>query len=146
MLSDFAIHPSLATSDVARARKWYSEMLGLEPLVKLPRLLAYQVGGTIFTVFETPAAGTAQNTVAIWGVDDVRAEIARLRRRGVAFEDVDLGPDGRTEEGILTTSDPVLGTALNAWFRDGDGNWISVVQQSEHPDDPPTANGWIATL
>ena len=135
MLSDYAVHPSLATSDVGKARDWHAQRLGLEPFLVFPSLLAYQVEQTIFTVFETPAAGTAKNTVAVWRVPDLLAEVARLRARGVAFEDLELGSDNRTIDGISTTTDPFGGVVRNAWFRDGDGNWISMVEQPDHPGD-----------
>ena len=135
MLSDYMIHPSLATADIVRARAWYAERLGLEPFVASDGLLAFQVDSTIFTVFETPAAGTAQNTVAIWRVADLRAEVARLRARGLVFEEVADDID-RTVDGVMTTSDPFGGTVLNAWFRDGDGNWISIVEEPDHPGEP----------
>jgi catechol 2,3-dioxygenase-like lactoylglutathione lyase family enzyme len=140
MLSDFEIHPSLATADLNASKAWYAEKLGLTPVADFPTLVVYRVGRTPFTVYETPAAGTAQNTVAMWGVDDLRAEVARLRARGLAFEELDYGPDDRTVDGIMATPDPVLGgdaTVLNAWFRDRDGNWISMVEQRDHPGEKP---------
>ena len=146
MLSDYSVHPSLATADVGKAREWYAQHLGLEPLFESPYLLAYQIGQSIFTVFETPAAGTAQNTVALWLVDDLRAEMTRLRARGVVFEDLDLGGDERTIDGIMTSKDPAGASALNAWFRDGDGNWIGIVEQEEHPGEPPVPPGIGAAL
>src|SRR5207247_11262322 len=76
MLSDYAVHPSLATANVDKARSWYAERLGLEPLLAFSGLLVYQVEQTIFTLFETSSAGTAKNTVALWRVPDLRAEIA----------------------------------------------------------------------
>jgi catechol 2,3-dioxygenase-like lactoylglutathione lyase family enzyme len=136
VLSDYAVHPSLATANIDKARDWYAERLGLEPVVSFPSLLVYQVGPTILTVFETLAAGTAQNTVAIWRVGDLRAEVTRLRPRGVLFEEVDEGGADRTIDGIMTTTDPWGGTVRNAWFRDGDGNWISLVEQPDHPGEP----------
>ena len=36
MLSDYSVHPSLATSDVEKARRWYAERLGLEPIRAYP--------------------------------------------------------------------------------------------------------------
>ncbi len=146
MLTDYPVHPSLATADAARARTWYAEHLGLEPIVEEPGLLAYQVEHTIFTVFETPSAGTAKHTVAIWGVDDLRAEMARLRSRGVVFQEVDLGPDHPRADGITTSSLAELGTAQNAWFQDGDGNWISIAEQTAHPGEPAQEYGWFASL
>jgi catechol 2,3-dioxygenase-like lactoylglutathione lyase family enzyme len=96
MLSDYMVHPSLATANIDKARGWYAERLGLNPLLAFPNLLAYQVGPTIFTVFESPGAGTAQNTDAIWRVPDLGAEISRLRSRGVVFAEVDEGGADRT--------------------------------------------------
>lgn len=146
MLSDYPVHPSLATADATKAREWYATRLGLEPALEFPGLLEYQVGESIFTIFETPSAGTAQNTVALWGVKDLRAEVARLQARGLVFEEVDLGPEHPRADGITTSTDPELGVALNAWFRDGDGNWISIVEQSAHAGERPDDGGWIAGL
>jgi catechol 2,3-dioxygenase-like lactoylglutathione lyase family enzyme len=127
LLTDSRVHPSLATADAARARAWYADKLGLEPVREWEGLLVYSLPPTTFTVYETPTAGTAQNTVAVWQVDDLRSEVTRLRARGVVFEELDYGPDDRTIDGIMTTAD-ARGPVLNAWFRDGDGNWISLVQ------------------
>jgi len=146
MLSDFAVHPSLATADVRRARGWYADRLGFEPVLDLGSLLAYQVGPSIFTVFETPTAGTAQNTVAIWLVDDLRGEVARLGSRGVVFEELEFGPSDRTIDGVMTTLDPMGGEVLNAWFRDGDGNWIGMVEQKAHAGEPPAQPGFGVSL
>jgi catechol 2,3-dioxygenase-like lactoylglutathione lyase family enzyme len=141
MLTDYEIHPSLATHDVPAARAWYRQRLGLEPFIESPNLLAYQVGPSMFTVFETPAAGTAQNTVAVWRVPDLAAEMARLRARGLTFEDVDSGGDDGTIDGVATTAGLLDGTVRNAWFRDADGNWISMVEQPDLPGDPPGQMG-----
>ena len=139
MLRDFRVHPLLATKDAVRARAWYSDKLGLEPVFERAGQLVYSVPPTIFTVYETPSAGTAQNTVAIWAVDDLQAEMARLRARGLTFEELDYGPDDRTVGGLMTS---VVGSGevLNAWFKDVDGNWVSFVQQApglgEAPPEP----------
>ncbi|HEX8024695.1 MAG TPA: hypothetical protein VF484_00680, partial [Candidatus Limnocylindrales bacterium] len=147
MLTDYPVHPSLATRDISLARTWYAQNLGLEPIVDLGSLLAYQIERTIFTVYETPAAGTAQNTVALWLVGDLHAEMGRLRARGLRFEDLDLGTDGRTVDGVMTNHDPTGGAeVLNAWFRDGDGNWIGMVQQPEHGDEKPAEPGIAMAL
>jgi catechol 2,3-dioxygenase-like lactoylglutathione lyase family enzyme len=140
MLRDFRIHPLLATSDAVRARAWYADKLGLEPVFEREGQLVYSVPPTVFTVYRTPAAGTAQNTVAIWRVDDLRAEMARLRARGLMFEELDLGPDDRTVDGIMTSLDGSR-EILNAWFKDSDGNWISFVQQAPEPGEEPAEPG-----
>ena len=146
MLTDYAVHPSLATQDVGRARDWYAERLGLEPFLTFPNLLAYKVGQTVFTIFETPAAHTAKNTVALWRVPDLRAEVGDLRSRGLMFEEQDFGGGERTIDGIVTSTEPDGGTVLNAWFRDGDGNWIGMVEQPDRPGEPPVQMGFGASL
>jgi len=140
MLRDFRIHPLLATSDAARARAWYADKLGLEPVFEREGQLVYSVPPTVFTVYHTPYAGTAQNTVAVWTVDDLRAEMARLQARGVMFEELDFGPDGRTVDGIMTSMEGPR-EILNAWFKDVDGNWIGFVEQPPEPGEEPPERG-----
>jgi catechol 2,3-dioxygenase-like lactoylglutathione lyase family enzyme len=125
MLKDFAIHPSLAASDIPRAKAWYAEKLGWTPTAEFDDLLIYGVGDSTVTVYETPSAGTAENTVAVMNVPDLRAEVARLRERGVVFEDYDL-PGLKTEDGIAAGD----AETDNAWFKDSEGNIISLVERS----------------
>ena len=128
MLRDYPLTPSLATADVERAKRWYGEKLALQPLWESPGFLGYQLGAGMFTVYETPTAGTAKNTVINYNVADLDAEVAKLRGRGVVFEDYDFG-DFKTENGILR--DP--SGFGDAWFKDPDGNTWSVLSD---PNDP----------
>jgi catechol 2,3-dioxygenase-like lactoylglutathione lyase family enzyme len=145
MLGDFRVHPILATADAVRARAWYAEKLGIEPVREWEGMLVYSLPPTVFTVYQTPFAGTAQNTVAVWGVDDLRAEVARLRARGLTFEELDFGPDDRTVDGIMVTLDGPR-EILNAWFKDADGNWVSFVEQPPEPGEEPREPGIIPML
>jgi catechol 2,3-dioxygenase-like lactoylglutathione lyase family enzyme len=119
----------LAASNLERARAWYAEKLGLEPYRAYEgELLVYRSGQTHLSVYRTPSAGTAKNTVAEWHVDDLRAEVAALRARGVVFEEYDFG-SSRTVDGILADSDG----SLNAWFTDSEGNILGLVEgQGDH--------------
>ena len=136
MLKDVPIHPSLATKDLAQARSFYADKVGWEPALEPPGTLVYQVGQSFFTVYESEYAGTAKNTVMNWVVPDLRAQVARLRERGVKFEEYDFG-DFKTVDGIMDTPD---GNA-NAWFKDVDGNIVGVIQ------DPSVADaGAVATM
>lgn len=141
MLSDATIHPSLATTDIDRARAWYADRLGWQPQRDYPGVLVYSVDGTVFTVYQSAFAGTARNTVAAWVVTDLRAEVARLRSRGLVFEDLDVG-EWKTADGIATAD----GGALNAWFRDADGNWVTIVQPGPEADEEPTPTGVSAMI
>src|SRR4051812_17439466 len=126
VVTEAPIHPSLAITDVVRSRAWYADKLGWEPTIEPPGgVLVYEIGGptSAFTLFETPHAGTAKNTVMNWNVADVRARVGELRERGVEFEEYDFG-EYRTVDGIMT--DPGSG-GMNAWFKDPDGNIIGIV-------------------
>lgn len=134
MLGDYPLNLAIATKDLDAARAWYSEKLGFEPMDSGPWLMMYREIDSTFTVYLTQSAGTAKNTVAIWRVEDLKAEKARLESRGVAFEEYDFG-DERTVDGILTSSDGMM----NAWFADGDGNIWSLVERAN--DERPPAIG-----
>ena len=122
-ITDAPIHPSLAVRDLDRARTWWADKLGWEPAREFDGLLVYEVGDSYFTLFTTPFAGTAKNTVMNWNVKDLRAEVARLKGRGVAFEDYEFG-EFKTVDGIM--ADP--GGGSTAWFKDLDGNIVAILQ------------------
>ena len=123
MINDAPIHASLAASDLPRARSWYADKLGWEPTLEPPTVLVYELFGSAFTLFETEFAGTAKNTVLNWNTTDVSATVARLRDRGVVFEDYDFG-EFRTVDGIMTDPDG----GKNAWFKDSESNIIGLTQ------------------
>ncbi len=124
-ITDASVHATLAVADLDKARAWYADKLGWEPLSisEVEGTLIYKVGDSYFTLYPTEFAGTAKNTVMNWNVDDLRGEMARLSGRGLTFEDYDFG-EIRTEDGIM--SDPAGG--LTAWFKDLDGNTVGVLQ------------------
>lgn len=124
-ITDAPVHATLAVADLDRARAWYSDKLGWEPLSisEVAGTLIYKVGDSYFTCYPTQFAGTAKNTVMNWNVDDLTAEVAQLKGRGVTFEDYDFG-EIKTEDGVMR--DPAGG--LTAWFRDPDGNTVALIQ------------------
>ena len=123
----------LAAADLARARAWYSNKLGLEPLHYFQdEEMVFRQGATHFSVYQTESAGTAKNTVGVWRVDDLRAEAAAIRSRGVVFGDYEIGGD-KTIDGIYT--DPDDGS-LAAWFMDSEGNTLGLVEAHGEPIRP----------
>ncbi|MFC5954736.1 VOC family protein [Streptomyces pratens] len=119
----------LPAQDLERARRFYSEKLGLEPVDERPGGLLYRCGGTEFAVFRSAGASPGTFTQMGWQVDDVEAVVAELRRRGVVFEVVDL-PGFRTEDGIaeIEGNYPSKGARGEraAWFRDSEGNMLGI--------------------
>ena len=122
------IAPMIAAADLGRARAWYAEKLGLEPhRVYDGEVLVYR-SLTHLSIYTTPSAGSAKNTVAEWHVDDLRGEMAWLRARGLVFEEYDFG-NSKTVDGVMV--DPEDGS-LNAWFTDSEGNVLGIVE--DHGD------------
>ena len=122
MLHEFMCFAALPASDLGRARRWYSEKLGMEPTQDGADGLQYETGkGTGFLLYESTFAGTNQATAMGWIVPDVDTELADLRQRGVTFEDYDM-PGLKTEDGVVTMPDGSKG----AWFKDSEGNILSV--------------------
>lgn len=128
-------HGSVATRipvrDLARARRFYAEKLGLEPDEERPGGLLYRCGSGAFALFVSGGAASGDYTQMAWEVADLRATVAELRARGVVFEEYDL-PGMKTVDGIaeIEGNYPSKGGAgeLAAWFRDGDGNLFGIGQ------------------
>ncbi|MET8813093.1 VOC family protein [Streptomyces sp. NPDC004549] len=119
----------LPAQDLSRARRFYAEKLGLEPVDERPGGLLYRCGGTDFVVFQS--TGTSPGTFTQMGfqVDDLAAVVSELRAKGVVFEDVD-SPGFRTRDGIaeIEGNYPSKGARgeRGAWFRDSEGNLLGV--------------------
>jgi catechol 2,3-dioxygenase-like lactoylglutathione lyase family enzyme len=124
VLENTPLTAALPASDLERAKRWYSEKLGLEPVEEDAYGGAhYEAGGTHFLVFLSPFAGTNQATAAGFNVDNFDEIIDQLRSNGVTFEEVDFGELGKTVDGVISTPD---GSGKAAWFKDSEGNILSV--------------------
>ena len=100
MLKDKVVAATLAVSDLERAREFYEQTLGLEPVDENPGAVTYRVGPSFLVVYPSDYAGTNQATGATWAVgDDFEAAVEDLREKGVTFEQYDL-PD-TTREGDI---------------------------------------------
>jgi hypothetical protein len=123
MMKQMEVFTVLPAADLERARMYYHDKLELDPDGTVGDNLVYRVGnGTGFELYETPNAGTAQNTQMSWITDDLDAEMARLRERGVVFEDFDT-PGLETVNGVAIADD-----MKTAWFRDSEGNFLCISQ------------------
>ena len=125
MLDAYPLYVDLPAVDLARAKAWYRAKLGFAPVLEGPFGLVYRSGGIFFRIYRTDAAGTARNTAASWIVDDVAALVHVLRAREVRFEEYSAESGGPpTIDGIARSSDG----AASAWFRDSEGNILSINQ------------------
>ena len=123
MLQKSPMYAYIPAKDLARARRFYEEKVGLKPKQEIAGGVAYEfAGGTACFLYPTPNAGTSQARQAFWQVDDVEREVAELKARGVTFEEYDT-PGMKTVNGIATGGD-----AKAAWFKDSEGNIMAVIQ------------------
>jgi len=103
LLARSRVATRLPAQDLDRARRFYSEQLGLEPVEERPGGLLYRCGGAEFQLFQSTGASPGSFTQMSWEVDDIEAVVSELKRRGVVFEEVDLPGvygGGRTRDGI----------------------------------------------
>ena len=122
MLTDKKTYATLPTSDLARARRFYEGALGLRPEMVTEGGVMYSSGGTQFFVYPSrnKAGGHTQMS---WLVNDIKAEVAGLKAKGVTFEEYDR-PGIKTVDSVVQ-SGPAVWTA---WFKDPDGNLLGLTQ------------------
>lgn len=124
MLKNAAIIPYIPVADVARARKFYEEKIGLKPKQEYAGGVVYECGkGSWVFMYPSGGAGTSKASTAFWAVDDVAAEVAELKARGVVFEEYNM-PQFKTVDSIATA-----GGAKTAWFKDSEGNTLAISQR-----------------
>jgi catechol-2,3-dioxygenase len=123
MLKDAPIVPYIPATDVTRARRFYEQKVGLVPREEFAGGVVYECGDRSWIyLYPTPNAGTSKASQAFWEVDDVEAEVADLKSRGVVFEEYDM-PGLKTVNGIATG-----GGTKAAWFKDSEGNILAIIQ------------------
>ncbi|MGW1882648.1 VOC family protein [Streptomyces sp. NPDC001970] len=131
MFDSARVATRLPAQDLDRARRFYAEKLGLEPVDERPGGLLYRCGGSDFVLFRSTGASPGTFTQMAWEVDDIEAVTQELRRRGVVLEEVDA-PGMKTVEGIAVIEGnyPSKGASgeRGAWFRDSEGNMLGIGQ------------------
>ena len=126
----------LPTHDLERARWFYAEKLGLEPVDERPGGLLYRCSGTEFALFASQGGSPGTFTQMGWEVDDVDATVAEMKRRGVVFEEVDV-PGLRTVDSIADIDGNYPSKKSSgeraAWFRDSEGNMLGIGERRPEP-------------
>jgi len=123
MLQGQPMYAYIPAKDVARARQFYEQKVGLKPAREIAGGVVYEcANGTGCFLYQTPNGGTSKASQAFWQVDDVEREVAELKARGVAFEDYDM-PGEKSPSGVVTA-----GGAKAAWFTDTEGNIMAIIQ------------------
>jgi catechol 2,3-dioxygenase-like lactoylglutathione lyase family enzyme len=124
MLADQPIDVVLLAPDLAASREFYAGKLGLQIVSEDARSVVFGCGGDSRIEISASTAGTAdEQTQASWRVDDLAAELAELRSRGVEVMDYDT-PALKTSNGIFDS-----GNALHAWIVDPGNNTLGLKQR-----------------
>jgi len=126
VLADSRLTSDIPVSDLTVARDFYGGKLGLKLIKEVEgNELRFRVGDAILATYITQSAGKAEHTLASFRVTNLDAAMDELRAVGVEFEDYDL-PGFRTVDGVVD-----WGHTREAWFKDPDGNVLSVGQLIE---------------
>ena len=121
MLSNAKVQPTLPVVDLARARRFYEETLGLKFLEEDPSPgIMFEAGAGSRLYIYQRAATKADHTAAAFQVDNVEAEVKVLKAKGVKFEDIDM-PGIKTVNGVAE-----FGSIKSAWFKDTEGNILGI--------------------
>ncbi|SDY93861.1 Catechol 2,3-dioxygenase [Variovorax sp. YR266] len=123
MLGNINAVANLAVKDLAVARRFYEDTLGLSQVdAEGDEVIVYRSGNTRINVYRSQFAGTNQATAVTWQVGgDIERLAAALKAKGVRFEHYDM-PDTK-----LVGDLHVMGDMKVAWFKDPDGNILNLI-------------------
>ena len=108
MFADTKTFSAFAVDDLAQARKFYAETLGLRVSGEDRWIILHLADGGDVRVYPRPGHTPAANTVLMFQVDNIEAAVGELTKRGV------------TRGG---------GPIIAAWFKDPAGNILEVMQE-----------------
>lgn len=129
LLSGAHVVTKLPAQDLARARRFYRDLLGLEPAEERPGGLRYVCGGTEFHLFASTGAPSGESTQLGFEVADIDRVVAELSSRGLRFEITAGDPAGADPIITVEGNYPSKGTGeRGAFFYDSEGNLLAIGQ------------------
>jgi catechol 2,3-dioxygenase-like lactoylglutathione lyase family enzyme len=120
MLRDSSFFASFASRDISRAATFYRETLGIEAYEEKGMLTLCSPDGNRILIYPKPSHRPAEHTVLNFLVPDIDMAVDALAAKGIRFEQYD-GKIQTDAKGISRGNPQV------AWFRDPDGNILSIV-------------------
>lgn len=121
MFKDTRAFSGFAVDDIARAREFYGETLGLKTSVEHGLLTLHLAGSRDTIVYPKPDHAPASYTILNFPVDDIDQAVDELARRGVRFERYE---GFEQDEKGISRGEPNI-----AWFTDPAGNILSVLEE-----------------
>jgi len=126
MLGNAPMAAMLVATDIERAKKFYSETLGLQSSeLPIPEDGAAFVSGdgAMLYLYQRQNGTKADHTQAGWMVEDLEKSVTALQEKGVTFEQYDM-PGLKTDERGIAEGDG----NRSAWFKDTEGNILALVE------------------
>lgn len=122
MLADQELKAFVPTVMPEKAKLFYRDILGLQLLSEDTYALEFDANGTRLRVIIVPELKPHVFTVVGWNVTDISLVIASLNKKGIFCEKYHL--PGQDSAGIWTSP----GGSKVAWFKDPDGNVLSLTE------------------
>lgn len=123
MFKDTKAFSGFSVDDTAKAKDFYSRVLGLSVTEEHGILTLHIAGGAKIIIYPKDNHVPATFTILNFPVPDVERAVDELTRRGVSFEHYD-GELKTDEKGIMRGQGPTI-----AWFKDPAGNFLSVIEE-----------------
>ncbi len=123
MLGDSKAFSGFAVDDLAKAKAFYEDVLGLKTSEEYGLMTLHLAGERPTLVYPKPDHEPATYTILNFPVDDIDAAVDELTERGVSFERYEGTEMETDEKGIFRGGGPLI-----AWFKDPAGNVLSVLQ------------------
>jgi uncharacterized glyoxalase superfamily protein PhnB len=124
MLGSEKLMAFVATRDAARAKAFYAGALGLHLVTDDEWALVFDAAGTTLRIQKVQELAPAAYTALGWQVPEITGAISALRDKGVVFERYAFLE--QDEAGVWAAP----GGAKVAWFKDPDGNVLSLTESS----------------
>ena len=124
MLHSTSLIAFVATARAEAARHFYESVLGLSLVEDSPFALVFDSNGTTLRVQKVEQVTPAPYTALGWQVTDLEASVRSLRAKGAVFQRY----DGLSQDAVGIWKSP--SGAKVAWFRDPDGNTLSLTESA----------------
>ena len=115
---------SFSVTDLARARQFYSEVLGMEVSEDAYTLNLHIGNDQKVMLYAKPNHSAATFTVLNFPVDDIDRAVESLSQKGIVFEIYHEPGLTTDEKGVFRGEGPLI-----AWFKDPSGNILSIIQE-----------------
>jgi catechol 2,3-dioxygenase-like lactoylglutathione lyase family enzyme len=129
MLSDSKAFSGFSVNDIAKAKAFYGDVLGVDVEETSQGLSLHLGSGLTIFVYPKPNHQPADFTILNFPVTDVDKTVDGLTAAGVVFEIYEGMPAAQDAKGVMRNDKPEYGPSAIAWFKDPAGNILSIIQE-----------------